>query len=294
MNYTNSLDTKNKSGIYLIKNIVNNKVYVGKTVNFRSRYNSHNRELKRNIHENVYLQYDYNKIGDDKFIFTIQEFCCEELLTEREDYWLEFYKAGDKEKCYNIQLNSLEILTGQLHSKEFALVSPSGEIYNGKNIAKFSRANNLNDKNVQALLRGKQLSYKGWTIPNVRNRNCSIDYVNLILISPEGIEYDNSAIKSNIAVFARKFNLVPRHMTDLCKGALQSYAGWYNKKFGLNNSRQKYKHRQDKVFLEKDGMIYGPILDVSKFCKEQNIDDPGSIYKVINKKRKTSFGWKLT
>jgi hypothetical protein len=48
------------SGIYKIVNEVNGKYYVGSSKNIVSRYKSHMYQLRRNIHKNVDLQYDYN------------------------------------------------------------------------------------------------------------------------------------------------------------------------------------------------------------------------------------------
>lgn len=49
------------SGIYKITNLVNNKVYIGQSVNIRKRWNQHVLELNKNIHPNIYLQSAWNK-----------------------------------------------------------------------------------------------------------------------------------------------------------------------------------------------------------------------------------------
>tara|TARA_R110000868_G_scaffold288123_1_gene548476 strand:+ start:155 stop:943 length:789 start_codon:yes stop_codon:yes gene_type:complete len=47
-------------------------------------------------------------------------------------------------------------------SKEFALISPKGEIVRGKNIENFCRKNNLNSSHISRVLNGKLNYHKGW------------------------------------------------------------------------------------------------------------------------------------
>ena len=42
-----------KSGIYIIKNTINNKVYIGQSNNIQLRLNAHKRMLRNNIHGNI-------------------------------------------------------------------------------------------------------------------------------------------------------------------------------------------------------------------------------------------------
>ena len=49
------------SCIYTITNIVNSKIYVGKTNNFNYRMSKHKYTLKNNIHINEHLQRAWNK-----------------------------------------------------------------------------------------------------------------------------------------------------------------------------------------------------------------------------------------
>lgn len=83
----------NKKGIYIIKNIINNKIYVGSTyVKFSNRYISHRSRLKRNVHHSPYLQNSYNKYGKDNFLFIPIEILEDnETISIREEYWIKFY-----------------------------------------------------------------------------------------------------------------------------------------------------------------------------------------------------------
>lgn len=90
------------SGIYLIQHIASKKVYVGSTNNLHIRRRGHFSALNHNHHCNEYLQNAYNKYGRRAFRFVIVEECARDALIEREQYWIEFYKATDKMCGYNI------------------------------------------------------------------------------------------------------------------------------------------------------------------------------------------------
>lgn len=68
------MEQKINSGIYVIKNLINNKVYIGSSKNLTRRKNRHFLELKKQIHHNNYLQNSYNKYGKTAFVFHILEY----------------------------------------------------------------------------------------------------------------------------------------------------------------------------------------------------------------------------
>lgn len=76
------------SGIYCIENTVNNKKYIGRSLNVQFRICDHKRKLRLNIHENPVLQYSWNKHGEDNFIFYLIDICKKDELSEREMYWI--------------------------------------------------------------------------------------------------------------------------------------------------------------------------------------------------------------
>lgn len=60
-------------GIYVIKCLANNKLYVGSAVNLISRKSEHFYRLRKNTHGNPHLQNAYNKYGEHNFLFSIIE-----------------------------------------------------------------------------------------------------------------------------------------------------------------------------------------------------------------------------
>lgn len=90
-----------KPGIYEIRNTINNKVYVGSSVNLRSRIRAHFSDLSCEKHHNHYLQASWKKYGKEVFIVNILELCPKEHLIERENYWMNEREVFDKDKGYN-------------------------------------------------------------------------------------------------------------------------------------------------------------------------------------------------
>lgn len=80
-------------GVFQIKNISNNKVLIDNSVDMESKWNRHKMELKFGNHRNKNLQTDWNKYGEENFVF--------EVLSE--------FKKNEKENIdYNEELNTLQ------------------------------------------------------------------------------------------------------------------------------------------------------------------------------------------
>jgi hypothetical protein len=82
----------NKSGIYCLVNTDNQKKYVGSSKNIYQRLQKHRAYLRKNIHENKKLQNSWNKHGEGSFQYYILEFCSEEQLLEREQFYIDTLK----------------------------------------------------------------------------------------------------------------------------------------------------------------------------------------------------------
>lgn len=97
------------SGIYKIKNKVNNKVYIGQSINLNTRYAQHLRQLILGCHFNSYFQHSFNKYGKDNFIYEIIEYAEDlSLLNSKEGFWVEYYGGINSDLIYN----SRDPLTG--------------------------------------------------------------------------------------------------------------------------------------------------------------------------------------
>ena len=89
-------------GIYCIKNISNNKKYIGLSSDITRRWHEHKSELRRGIHINPCLQKAWNKYGEESFKFYIVELCNNEDLIDKEKFYIDKYKTLAHENGYNI------------------------------------------------------------------------------------------------------------------------------------------------------------------------------------------------
>ena len=86
-------DNIDKGGIYKITDITNEKVYIGRAVNFKERWRTH---CKRGcgIEKIKGLLYDEMlEKGLENFTFEVVEICPKEEQAEKEKYWISFYHS---------------------------------------------------------------------------------------------------------------------------------------------------------------------------------------------------------
>jgi group I intron endonuclease len=94
--------------IYVIRNVVDQKFYVGSTANMRERFRTHRNKLRKGTHHCHHLQAAWNKYGGDVFKFEVVERLPDDATYEQlqaaEDTWL-IKHVGTKE-CYNHGIRS--------------------------------------------------------------------------------------------------------------------------------------------------------------------------------------------
>ena len=87
--------------IYLITNTINQKKYIGQTVNsINTRWVQHKSEAKR-LQPDVYFIRALRKYGVENFTVEQLEECDDSLLNEREQYYIKLYKSYDHNYGYN-------------------------------------------------------------------------------------------------------------------------------------------------------------------------------------------------
>lgn len=100
-----------------------------------------------------------------------------------------------------------------------AIISPEGDEYFVENISKFAREHNLKDEALGNVLKGNNLSTKGWYLSTNRNM---IFYPQVI--SSEGILY--SIRRGKATEFAVFNELSPSSFSKLLNKKLKSLKGW--------------------------------------------------------------------
>jgi group I intron endonuclease len=161
------------SGIYKITNLVNNKIYIGKSVELKQRLSKHLSELRGNYHVNKHLQNSFNKYGESAFTFEPIIFCDESLLNEYEIDLIYLSESYNPNIGYNLTMGG----DGQRVTEETRLKMT------GKNNHFFGKNHKESSKKLQSIARqGKppinkfsaekrQSIIDNWNIFNISQRS---------------------------------------------------------------------------------------------------------------------------
>lgn len=85
-----------KGQIYKITNLINNKIYIGKTIK--------NINNPKYLGSGTVIKKAVSKYGVEAFTKEIIEECEESVLNEREKYWIEYFNTLDSSIGYNIAI----------------------------------------------------------------------------------------------------------------------------------------------------------------------------------------------
>ena len=82
-------------GIYKFQNKINQKVYIGQSINIEKRYNAHINRVKnkKSNQYNSVLHQAIRKYGIQNFTFEVIQECSVKDLDEREKYWIQYYDS---------------------------------------------------------------------------------------------------------------------------------------------------------------------------------------------------------
>jgi group I intron endonuclease len=114
------MDIPCKQGIYLLTNLVNGKIYIGKSINLYRRMQKYKSEAKHNKNQNRYLLKAIRKYGWENFEVSILESYNEidnEKLLDREEYWIRKLNTTDRKIGYNIVFRGTD-WTGLHHTEK--------------------------------------------------------------------------------------------------------------------------------------------------------------------------------
>jgi len=88
--------------IYIIRNTINNKVYIGQTkVSVEIRWQEHLRHAK---YGDQVINRAMRKYGVDKFYIETLEICDINIIDYREMYYIDLYDSTNKSKGYNVSI----------------------------------------------------------------------------------------------------------------------------------------------------------------------------------------------
>ena len=123
-------------GIYEIVNWEDGKAstYIGSSVNIEHRWVKHRSQLRRGVHNNIYLQRAWNKYGGDAFVFSVLEEVETDMLLIMEQEYLDDY--FDRGHCYNIAIDAIAPMRGYKHTRETK--RKMSEVHKGKKLPPFT------------------------------------------------------------------------------------------------------------------------------------------------------------
>lgn len=110
---TGTTPLKNRSGVYMIRNKINGKRYIGSSVDLHQRRMVHFGSLRKGCHANIHLQRAFIKHGETAFEFHILLDCEPALTLEYEQRILDELKPE-----YNIALDAVAPMKGRKQTAE--------------------------------------------------------------------------------------------------------------------------------------------------------------------------------
>jgi predicted GIY-YIG superfamily endonuclease len=214
-------------GIYQIKSIATDRLYIGYSMNIESRWYTHKRLLKSGKHYNLYLQSHYNKYGSQDLIFSIYD----ELphLTSKEIIWKEeFYikkfeshkkpnfniVVGDEFRCSDLQKKPCKIMNIDTNEiKEFESIIDAADFIG------------IDRSSMSKILKGSKKQMKGWCSAELGYDQLELKRKNRVLYHKD---YGQIKVGKNMCEFAKIYNLNEKiiHRLFTQPNKYKSHKGW--------------------------------------------------------------------
>lgn len=253
------------SGVYRIKNLLNNDVYIGSTTEkFKKRWRLHTSMLNNQRHHSPILQRAWNKYGGGNFIFEIVELCPRNLCLNREQYYLDLLHPK-----YNICKVAGSPYGRIVSEKTKKLLSKK---LSGKNNPFYGKTHTLESRNLMS--------------KNIKGKTKGL------LVGEKNPMYK----KDHSVVNKRKMSDASNHFWNSEEGKLMKEKrkieklGKPNPYFTARGTKHPKFNPKIYTFLNviTDEKFLGTTYDFRKkynFCSE--------IYNVVNKKYKQYKGWEV-
>jgi group I intron endonuclease len=147
------LNLNKVAGIYCILCTVNNKRYIGSSVNIRGRLATHFNQLRKNNHFNSHLQSAFNLYGKENFSIEILEQVDDlNTLIDREQFWINHHQAYNRERGFNWGECAKHPLMGIGHTEESKRKMSRSRISSGH------KPTEKHKNKLSYLFKGKKLS----------------------------------------------------------------------------------------------------------------------------------------
>jgi group I intron endonuclease len=248
---------KTNCGIYKIT--INNKIYVGSSVNLKSRRWKHLSLLRNGNHHNKHLQSAYNKYQD--FNWNIVEYVnkiedrieLKNVLMEREQYWMDEYNVCDKSIGYNKCTKAYNpvgiIMSEQTKIKISIKLKKYFSIEENRNkLSKSLKGRIVTEETKKKLsesLRGRVSPMKGRkpseetrkkiSEANKKRWDKSLEERNLLKLYKKSLKVgrrrktvnvDNGEVFNSVSEAARCYSINKSHIAAVCRGERKTAGGY--------------------------------------------------------------------
>jgi len=170
------------TGIYILKNILNNKVYIGQSVNIKRRLIAH-KNGPFNPKNNSYNLPIYKAIryyGLKNFEFKILELCKKEELNNKEKFWINFYKSNYYDYGYNLTDGGFDPSENMFKISQEDLDNIIKLLFENKSNIEISKIYNVSDQLISDINNGKARVKDNIQYP-IRKRRVKMKKENIIL-----------------------------------------------------------------------------------------------------------------
>ena len=317
-----TIDSKLKTGVYKITNIITGEFYIGSTTGtFKKRKNGHERLLIANKHHSKLLQKDWNDLGSAAFEFSVVDLCELDVTFSQEQHYMDLLSPK-----YNVLKFAGGGILGYKHTDESKLKmsnSRRGKKYVFYKITDgivimdqtdFSRTHSVIYPAVIKLTTHKLLSYNGWICLGIfdgsKNYSDGLDEIyrkKLARLCDYYAFYksDNEKFTGTVGEFTRKFKYSRDDIKGIVNNTRYSSDGWiclgkctesyefptdvveiYNKRISKNRRSHPLKNKIF-TFSSKTDMFVGTI---DAFCTKFG-HTKQSIYRLWSGKKKNYKTW---
>lgn len=240
-------DLNKKNVIYKITNLINNKIYIGQTIQkIKERYHKldlTNPTVSGNALYNAALKYGNNNFLLEVIYESNKQTETEIIkdLNEKEEFYIKNTKS--KNTSYNIswggnnkykteeEKNKISNTHSLLKSKLYCLISPKGDKVEVFNLSKFCKENKLDYRGTYDVCNGKSYSHKGWRLwksdLGAYSKKESVERNMLGSVKTYHLKKDDIVTKvTNLSKFSKDNILCYSNMKALVQNRIKSYRGW--------------------------------------------------------------------
>lgn len=218
-----------KCGIYIIKNRINDRFYIGSSIDIKHRWQEHissaNSFSKYPIHNAI------RKYSKNNFSFKILEICNKNDLLKKEQKWLD--KKSNNILCYNIAKNAKAPMLGRKHTDKTKQKISLKKKYISEETRKLLGKSWRGKKQPRSMVEKRNKSNTGKK-RSIESKNkirkaAFKRYSNSGFLYPELINVKTGKIISsgiNFRKMCRENNLKPGSMWKVVKDSKKSCLGW--------------------------------------------------------------------